>query len=202
VTVGSADNATPEPFAVLLLDAVERIFANESPSTISMRTIAAEAECSLGLAYNYFDNKMALIGAALDRMAERITSHAVSVDDPGEALLALLDAMRANAAFPRLMTWMVLEGHDVSSTMSGHPLMQNVAKLAADRGAEDPASVAMTMGLLAIGTFTFGAMLNRTVGREPDDPRLLQAAADMYADWFPRAEPEPDSLIEPVSIHP
>ena len=58
----------------------------------------------------------------------------------------------------------------------------------ADHGAEDPATVAMTMGLLALGTFTYGAMLNRTAGREPDDPRLLEAAADMYADWFRRDE--------------
>jgi len=189
MTVDSAEDARPEPFPVLLLNAVERIFETESPSTISMRAIAAEAGCSLGVAYNYFDNKMDLIGAALDRMAERITSRAISGDDPGEALLALVDAMRSNAAFPRLMTWMVLEGHDVSSAMSRHPLMQNVAKVAADRGAEDPASVAATMGLLAVGAFTYGAMLNRTVDREPDDPRLLVAAADMYADWFPRAEP-------------
>jgi len=189
MTVSSAEGAMPEPVPVRLLDAVERISEAESPSTISMRTIAAEAECSLGVAYNYFDNKMDLIGAALDRMAERITSRAVSVDDPGEALLALVDAMRVNAAFPRLMTWMVLEGHDVSSAMSRHPLMQSVAKVAADRGAEDSATVAATMGLLAIGAFTYGAMLNRTVGREPDDPRLLEAAADMYADWFPRVDP-------------
>jgi AcrR family transcriptional regulator len=189
MTVDSVESATPEPFAVLLLDAVERIFTTEAPSTISMRTIAGEAECSVGVAYNHFDNKTALIGAALDRMAERITAHAVGVDDPGEALLALLDAMRANAAFPRLMTWMVLEGHDVTSAMSGHPLMRNVAAVAADRGAEDPATVATTMGLLAIGLFTYSAMLNGTVGREPDDPRLLEGAADMYATWFPRAEP-------------
>ena len=189
MTKRPTDGVISEPFAVHLLDAVERIFTNESPSTVSMRTIAAEAECSLGVAYNHFDNKMALIGAVLDRMADRITSQTIAVDDPGQALLALLDAMRKNAAFPRLLTWMVLEGHDVSGTMSGHPLIQNIAKLAADRGAEDPASIAMTMGVLAIGTFTYGAMLNRTVGREPDDPRLPEAAAGMYAYWFPRAEP-------------
>ena len=106
------DRAT-EPAAIKLLDAVERIFATQSPSTVSTRTIAAEAECSLGLTYNYFDSKEDLIGAALDRMAERITSEAIIFDDPHEALLALLGSMQANAAFPRLVTWLVLEGHDV-----------------------------------------------------------------------------------------
>ena len=40
-----------EPAAIMLLDAVERIFTNESPSSVSMRSIATEADCSLGLAY-------------------------------------------------------------------------------------------------------------------------------------------------------
>ena len=119
-------------------------------------------------------------------MAARITADATSTEDPRDALLALLDSMRANAAFPRLVTWLVLEGHDVSSVMSGHPLMQRVAVTAAERGAKDPASVAMTMGLLAVGTFTYSAMLNRTVGRAPDDGRLLESATDMFAGWFPQ----------------
>ena len=181
----SGTGSATAPAAVGLLDAVEWIFAQESPSTVSMRAIATEAECSVGLAYSYFASKDELIGAALDRMAKRITAEAASADDPREALLALLDSMRANAAFPRLLTWLVLEGHDVSSVMSGHPLMQSVAGLAAERGGSDPASTAMTMGLLAIGTFTYSAMLNQAVGREPDDPRLLESAAAMYADWFP-----------------
>jgi AcrR family transcriptional regulator len=174
-----------EPAAVALLDAVERIFTHDSPSTVSMRMIAKEAHCSLGLAYNYFASKDALIGAALDRMAKRITADAAGTDDPREALLALLDSMRANAAFPRLMTWLVLEGHDVSSVMTGHPLIQSVAAVAAERGVKDPATLAMTMGLLAIGTFTYGPLLNLAVGREPDDSRLLESAADMFAACFP-----------------
>jgi hypothetical protein len=44
----------------------------------------------------------------------------------------------------------------------------------------------MAMGIVAIGTFTYGEMLNRTVDRRPDDPRLLESVADMYASWFPR----------------
>ena len=175
-----------EPAAVALLDAVERIFTTEAPSTVSMRTITKEAGCSLGLAYNYFASKDELVGAALDRMAKRITADAASTDDPRKALLALLDSMQANAAFPRLVTWLLLEGHDVSSVMSGHPLMQNVATVAAERSVKDPATLAMTMGLLAIGTFTYGPLLNRAVGREPDDGRLLESAAAMFAACFPQ----------------
>jgi AcrR family transcriptional regulator len=169
-----------------LLDAVERIFAKEAPSKVSMRLIATEAGCSLGLTYNYFASREELIGAALDRMAKRITADATSTDDPREALFALLDSMRANAAFPRLMTWLVLEGHDLSTVMTGFPLEQSVTAIAAERGVEDPESVAMMMGLLAIGVFTYGGVLNGAVGRDPGDERLLEFVGGLFGALFPQ----------------
>ncbi len=53
-----------------LLDAVERLYADQNPEDINTRQIAAEAELSVGVAYRYFESKEALLGAALDRMAE------------------------------------------------------------------------------------------------------------------------------------
>jgi hypothetical protein len=100
-------------------------------------------------------------------------------------LIALIDTMSANAAFPRLITSLLLEGKDVSKVMSSHPLMQQIAVLAQDRGAADPTGTAATMGLLAIGTFTYSEMLNRATGREPDDTRLRESTAGIYAKWFP-----------------
>jgi hypothetical protein len=82
--------------------------------------------------------------------------------------------MRANAAFPRLVTWHVLEDRDVSNVMLGNPLIQSVAAAAAAGGAEGPVSVAITMGVLAIGTFTYSEMLNRAAAANPttgDFPR-------------------------------
>ena len=182
----SNDRSATEPAAIKLLDAVERMFTDESPSTVSMRTIAAEADCSLGLAYNYFDSKTALIGATLDRMAKRVAAAAINTEDPREALIVLLDSLRTDAAFPRLVTWLALEGHDLSNVMSADPLLQGVTAVAAERGAEDPESVALAMAMLALGTFTYGELMNRMTGRQPDDARLLGAAADMFASWFPQ----------------
>ena len=175
------------PAVVGLLDAVERIFTIEAPSTLSMRTIATEADCSLGLAYNYFASKEELVGAALDRMASKITAVAIApMDDPREALLALLGSLRANPAFPRLMTWMLLEGHDLSSVMSGFPLEQSIAKIALERGVKDPENVGMTMALLGIGIFTYGELLNGAVGRDPGDERLTEFVGDVFASLFPQ----------------
>jgi AcrR family transcriptional regulator len=175
------------PAVVGLLDAVERIFTIEAPSTLSMRTIAKEAECSLGLAYNYFGSKEELVGAALDRMASNITAAATApTDDPREALLALVGSLRANPAFPRLMTWMLLEGHDLSSIMSDFPLEQAVAKMATERGVKDPENVGMTMALLGIGIFTYGGLLNGAVDRDPGDERLAEFVGDLFDSLFPQ----------------
>ena len=38
------DRSMTEPTAIMLLDAVERILTSESPSSVSMRAIATEAD--------------------------------------------------------------------------------------------------------------------------------------------------------------
>lgn len=75
------DRSMTEPTAIMLLDAVERILTSESPSSVSMRAIATEADASLGLADDYFTSKDELIGAAFDRMASPlIAAETVSTD--------------------------------------------------------------------------------------------------------------------------
>jgi len=75
------DRSMTEPTAIMLLDAVERILTGESPSSVSMRAIATEADASLGLADDYFTSKDELIGAAFDRMASPlIAAETVSTD--------------------------------------------------------------------------------------------------------------------------
>lgn len=180
-----SSNRGHEKLATALLDAVERLCTDGSPSTLTMRAIADEAGVSVGAAYVHFDSKDELIGATLDRLAPQLTAVGVSSPDPGDALATLLAAMQQNAAFPRLLTWLLLEGKNVSEAMSGHPLMRDVAVEAGRRNASDPTTTAMVMGLLAIGTFTYEDMLNRAVGRDIDDPRLLAAVLQLYGDFFP-----------------
>jgi len=116
-----------------LLDAVEVLCAEMSPSDVTMRKIAAEAGLSVGLAYRYFESRDELFGAAMDRMAERIAAAAVG-DDPITVVSALWKAVGDNPAFPRLVTSLILSGQNVSEVMSKHPLMREIAKSAAELG--------------------------------------------------------------------
>ncbi len=170
-----------------LLDAVESLCAEMSPSDVTMRRIAAEAGLSVGLAYRYFESRDELLGAAMDRMAERIAAVAVG-DDPITVVSALWKALDDNPAFVRLVTSLILSGQDVSEVMSKHPLMRDIAKSAAELGMDDPKTIAGVTGLVTIAGAMYGSSLNRAIGRDPDDPRLYGAAAAMMALWVENCE--------------
>ena len=163
----------------LLLDTVERMCASMPPSEITMRRIAAEADVSVGLAYHYFGSKDALFGSVLDRLAADIARNIAPDLGPGEVLREVWIRLRAAPAFARLIVWLILEGKDVSSVMSGHPLMAQIAAQAGERGEEDPPAAAATLILLALAGGFFGPPANRAIGRDNDDPALLEVLAGL-----------------------
>jgi AcrR family transcriptional regulator len=184
----SPPTATDNTSVPRLLDAVEILCAETSPSDVTMRKVAAKAGLSVGLAYRYFESREALFGAAMDRMAERIAAAAVG-DDPIMAVNALWKAADDNPAFPRLVTSMILSGQDVTEVMSKHPLMRDIARSAAELGMDDPKTIAAATALVTIAEAMYGSMINRAIGRDPRDPRLYDAVAAMMALWVEDAGP-------------
>lgn len=179
-----SQRSSSEPTRGRLLDAVERIFAEQAPSAATMRTIAAEAGCSVGVSYRYFDSKNELFGAALDRMATRIMSEPSEGEYPADVLRDVWGKLAMAPAFPRLISWMVFEGEDVSSAMSGHPLIREVAETARVRGHEDPLTAGGVMALLILAGAAYGPTINHALGRDPDDPALYNATSDMFGAWM------------------
>ena len=171
--------------AAALMDSTERVVTTSWPSDVTMRRIAEEAGCSLGLAYHYFGSKEGLIGATLERIADRLSIRARQGRTPNERLDALWTALEANPAFHRLMTWLVLEGYDVARIMSRHPVVGDVAAEAADAG--DPVLEAGMLAFCGISFQGYGVLVNRAMGRAADDDRLRHAVADMYASWVESA---------------
>ena len=149
-----------------------------------MRTIAAEADCSVGVSYRYFDSKNELFGAALDRMATRIMSEPYEGEYPTDVLRDVWRKLATAPAFPRLISWMVFEEEDVSSAMSGHPLIREVAETARTRGSKDPLTVGGVLALLVLAGAAYGPTINHALGRDPDDPALYNAASNMFGAWI------------------
>ena len=173
----------PEDNRDRLIDAVERLAVERPLSQISMRMIAAEAGVSVGLAYYHFDSKGDLVGEALDRMGAQIATRATDPDLSSD-LGQILAGLEANPAFAKVVASLVLSHKDVSSIMSGHPLIDKIAARATEAGAPDPGSVAGVAVLLGLTGELFIPAVNRAIGRPRDDERLREALIDMYETWL------------------
>jgi AcrR family transcriptional regulator len=164
-------------------------------SAITMRAIADEAECSLGLAYRYFSTKEELVGAALDRAATYITTDLDASESPTVLTREAWKRMAERPAFARLFAWTLLEGGDVTEIMSGHPFLEVLAQQAASVGDADPKSAAAAIGIITIGGGLFAPAFNRAAGNHPDDEavyeRLTGAVGAITASSSPlRSGPE------------
>ena len=183
-----------------LLDAVERLSVTGPMSAITMRAIADEADCSLGLAYRYFNTKEDLLGAVLDRAASYITTGLTTTDSPDHLTRQVWERMAERPVFARLFTWTLLEGRDVTEIMSGHPLLQILGQQAAAQGDANPQSAAAAIGVITIGGGLFAPAFNRATGNRPDDQaiyeRLMRAAGTIPTTSSPlpdRQEAHPES---------
>jgi len=157
-----------------LLDSVEQLSASGPLSEITMRAIAKEAGCSLGLAYRYFSTKEELVGAALDRAASYITTDLDASESPIVLTREAWKRMAERPAFARLFAWTLLEGGDVTEVMSGHPFLQVLAQQATSVGDADPKSAAAAIGIITIGGGLFAPALNRAAGNQPDDEAVYE----------------------------
>ena len=178
-----------------LLDAVERLSATGPMSGVTMRAIANEADCSLGLAYRYYDTKEELLGAVLDRAANYITTGLDATNSPADLTRQAWKRMAERPVFARLFTWTLLERGDITEVMSGHPFLQILARQAASQGDTDPKSAAAAIGIITIGGALFTPPINRAAGNRPEDQavyeRLMQAAETIpTASSPPRSGPE------------
>jgi AcrR family transcriptional regulator len=172
-----------------LLEAVERLCAEKAPSDVTMRSIADEAGVSVGLAYHYFDSKTELFARALDRIAGSLTAATgASSEAPSATLVALWASLEERPAFARLVTWFILTGQDVTSAMSGHPLIQQVAAEASRQGHSDPTTAAEILVVFGLAGAIFGPSANRAVGRDPADRALYDTMARMLTDEMSRTE--------------
>jgi AcrR family transcriptional regulator len=176
-----------------LLDSVERLSARGAMSAITMRAIAAEADCSLGLAYRYFDTKDELLGAVLDRAANYITTGLEATDSPGDLTRQAWKRMAERPVFARLLTWMILEGGDITEVMTGHPFLQTLGQQTASLGDADPRSAAAAIGIITIGGGLFTPAINRAAGNQPDDEAVYERLT-RAVELIPTASSPPSAL--------
>jgi AcrR family transcriptional regulator len=104
-----ADRRT-EVAADRILDAAERLFTEQDPTSIGMNEIARAAGCSRATLYRYFDSREALRTAYVHRETHRLGREIMqridSIADPRERLVAsILATLRMVRENPALAAW-------------------------------------------------------------------------------------------------
>lgn len=183
------ESRSTEPIPDQLIEAVARLWASEPPSSLTMRRIADEAGVSLGLVYNYVPSKEALFAATLVRLGERMATAAESLEPGAELLDVFGAAMKANRTFPRLGTYLILEGVDMPSHMTRFPVIDMLGAAFGRRGLPEPDLAAGLLAFLVISLDMYEELVNGGMRRSGDDPGLRQAVRKMYADWLDGQSP-------------
>jgi AcrR family transcriptional regulator len=96
-----------------LIDAAERLCAEQSPGQVSVRQIAAEAGVNQGQVHHYFGSKEALIAATMERIEAALIDRIDSAG-PDAGLSGLVEVAVDRPAFVRMIAWIVIEGRDPS----------------------------------------------------------------------------------------
>lgn len=116
--------------ASAILAAAARLFAEQSPSSVSLRQIAREAGVNYGLIHHYFGTKDAIVAAVFRQASDRGAERIAPATDLDTALRTLL-APRAGRRGPyaQMLSWTLLDGSDQQARFQRSPAMVRIQQL-------------------------------------------------------------------------
>ncbi|WP_409437668.1 TetR/AcrR family transcriptional regulator [Mycobacterium sp. SMC-14] len=106
-----------------ILDAAEKLFAEQDPGSVGMNEIARAAGCSRATLYRYFESRDALHTAYVHRWANalyhELTRRLAGVDDPAERLVAgITESLALVRGNPALVSWFAETGPPIGAAMA------------------------------------------------------------------------------------
>ncbi|OBG40890.1 MULTISPECIES: TetR/AcrR family transcriptional regulator [Mycolicibacter] len=106
-----------------ILDAAEKLFAEQDPSSVGMTEIARAAGCSRATLYRYFESRDALHTAYVHRWAnalyEELTRRLAGIDDPADRLVAgITESLALVRGNPALVSWFAETGPPIGAAMA------------------------------------------------------------------------------------
>ncbi|OBI05027.1 TetR family transcriptional regulator [Mycolicibacter nonchromogenicus] len=132
-----------------ILDAAERLFAEQDPASVGMNEIARAAGCSRATLYRYFESRDALHTAYVHRWANalyhELTRRLAGIDDPAERLIAgITESLALVRGNPALASWFAETGPPIGAAMAAQSdvITVMVASFLSDLDAEDDDAVA------------------------------------------------------------
>ena len=106
-----------------ILDAAEKLFAEQDPGSVGMNEIARAAGCSRATLYRYFESRDALHTTYVHRWANalyhELTRRLAGVDDPAERLVAgITESLALVRGNPALVSWFAETGPPIGAAMA------------------------------------------------------------------------------------
>lgn len=177
---------TADEIVDAIAEAGHRLFLERSPSAVSVREIATEANVNLGLIHRYVGSKDDVIALVLRRHTARART-AISEIAPDDLLRQVAEVVVRHPATGRLIGGMILDGVDVAELKGEFPLLESL------RGDGGEVGAALTYAL-ALGWEVFGPSLLAATGARPEPDELTDAVADaMVAINAAGGAPSPNS---------
>ncbi|WP_046301375.1 TetR/AcrR family transcriptional regulator [Mycobacterium sp. UM_Kg27] len=132
-----------------ILDAAEKLFAEQDPASVGMNEIARAAGCSRATLYRYFESRDALHTAYVHRWANalyhELTRRLAGIDDPADRLVAgITESLALVRGNPALASWFAETGPPIGAAMAAQSdvITVMVASFLSALGAEDSDAVA------------------------------------------------------------
>lgn len=132
-----------------ILDAAEKLFAEQDPASVGMNEIARAAGCSRATLYRYFESRDALHTAYVHRWANalyhELTRRLAGIDDPAERLIAgITESLALVRGNPALASWFAESGPPIGAAMAAQSdvITVMVASFLSDLDTEDDDAVA------------------------------------------------------------
>ncbi|UVO14734.1 TetR/AcrR family transcriptional regulator [Mycobacterium sp. SVM_VP21] len=127
-----------------ILDAAEKLFAEQDPASVGMTEIARAAGCSRATLYRYFESRDALHTAYVHRWANalyhELTRRLAGIDEPAERLVAgITESLALVRGNPALASWFAETGPPIGAAMAARSdvITVMVASFLSALGAED-----------------------------------------------------------------
>jgi AcrR family transcriptional regulator len=161
-----------------VLDAADRLFARSSPTEVSLREIAREADVTYGLVHRHFGTKEELIERLLQRYQQRWLDRLDRTPDYGDVLDYLLGERAETGAYLRLVAWMLLAGKGAASPETHRryvELDRLLALPAAADGQEAPVRTAAALAFI-FGWRFFNPFIRAALPLGDDDAGQLHEA--------------------------
>lgn len=162
-----------------VLDAADRLFAEQGPGNVSLRAIAQEAGVNYGLVHRHFGTKDDLFDRLLERYAERWNERVQqeSLDYVGalEELLGPQTETPATGSYMRLLAWTLLSSGSPAEAHRRHITLDRLPSLGGIPDSADSVNTTAAALAFVFGWRFFRPFIEDALDLEHGDPGVHES---------------------------